>query len=252
MALFSWSIWITGTALQAVLLLRARQGRFLSRFPVYFSYLGCALAVTLAGHSIRWLIPRFYPTFYWFSYLTILLVEFGVLVEISDHIFEPVPAIRMLGRFLFICVAAAFLVAYIMPALIHPKPSESALLEITLRLSVTKAVIAVVLLAAAWYYRLLLGRNVGGLMLGFGLYHGVYIAVLSAFGTFGNSYAPVLWFALPLGSTLCLMVWTIAMWRFEPVRRRAPKFQALGGTRAEPLSYQLDRFNTVLTRLLQK
>jgi hypothetical protein len=252
MAAYSLAVWIVGTILQAVLLLRARQGRFVSRFPLFFSYVGYTLAGSVVGCSIWWLLASFYPTFYWFYFLTMLLAEFAVLVEISDHIFEPVPAIRRLGRLLVLCLSATFLVLYILPSLIHPRPSGAALLEITLRLSVTKAGIVAVLLIAAEYYRLPIQRDVGGLMLGFGLYHGVYIAALSAAGAFGKTYAQVLWFILPLGFTLCLLVWTIALWRSEPVLANAARIGGRAAPTGEPLSYQLGRFNTVLTRLLLK
>ena len=252
MALYSLVIWIVGSTLQAVLLLRARQGRFLCRFPLFFSYVGYTLAASLVGCSIWRLLPNFYPPYYWFQMLIVMLAEFAVLVEISDHIFEPLPAIRRFGRLLVICLSATFLVLYILPSLIHPKPSGAALLEITLRLSVTKAAIAALLLAAVGYYRLPIGRNVGGLMLGFGLYHGVFISAFSAASAFGKLYGQVLWLVPPLGTDICLLVWTVAMWRPEPVLVNAARFGGRAVSTGESLSYQLGRFNAALTKLLQK
>ncbi len=49
-------------------------------------------------YLIYWLYPQVYPSAYWIYYLVSILVEFTVLVEISDQIFQPFPAIRNLGR----------------------------------------------------------------------------------------------------------------------------------------------------------
>jgi uncharacterized membrane protein len=125
-------------------------------------------------------------------------------------------------------------------------------LDLTLRLSMAKASIIVVVMAAARHYRLPLKRNAAGLMLGFGLYQATCITALSAAGTFGKLYAHVLWFMLPLGFTVCLLVWTIALWRHESIPASIPTSSDRAVPGAQPLSYQLDRFNSLLMRLLQK
>jgi hypothetical protein len=248
----SLAIWITGIVLEAVLLLRGRQERTLSRFPLFFSYIGYALAGSLVAFPVYWLLPNFYPTYYWFYFLVSLLAEFAVVAEISDQIFAPLPAIRWLGRFIVFGISALSLVLYILPSLLRPKPSDAAFLDLTLRLSLAKASIIVVVMAAVRYYRLPLKRNVAGLMLGFGLYLGICIAVYSAAASFGKFYARVLWFASPLGFMICLLVWTIALWWREPIPARIPQFGDRAVPGSKPLSYQLDRFNSLLTRFLQK
>ena len=55
-------------------------------------------AAVLGMYLIYWLDPQVYPSAYWIYYLVSILVEFTVLVEISDQIFRPFPAIRNLGR----------------------------------------------------------------------------------------------------------------------------------------------------------
>lgn len=253
METYSITLWLFGLALLMTLILRGKRGGLFLHFPLFYSY----IAYTFSGSLITFLIyrlrPGSYPTSYWFYFLINLLAEFAVLVEISDHVFKPYPAIRQFGRFLTICISTLFFILYIFPSFLQFRPSSLALLDFSLRTLLTKAVIIVALGAAARYYRLPLGKNVGGLMMGFALYLGVYIASLAAAQIFGKVlYANILQFMGPLGSILCLLGWTATMWQFEAIPRTSGKLGEPGHVTSEELSYQLTRFNTTLTRMLRK
>jgi len=253
MEAYSVALWIIGLALEATLILRAKQRGFLWRFPLFYSYMAYVFAGSALTFLISWVRPHHYATCFWFYFLALLLAEFAVIMEISDHIFEPFPAIRRLGRFITIVVSATLLLLYVLPSLLQPRSSSVALLDFALRASLTKGLIIAALLAAAFYYRLSLSKNVAGLMLGFALYLSVYVASLAAAGTFGKAlYANVLRFMNPLAYALCLVVWTITMWQFEPVLLTSPKPGEPAEETSEALSYRLERFNTALTKLLRK
>jgi hypothetical protein len=119
MPLLSLAIWITGIVLESALVLRAWQQRALSHFPLFFSYICYGLAGCLVAFPVYWLLPNFYPTYYWFYFLVSLLAEFAVVAEISDQTFSPLPAIRWLGRFIVFGISALSLVLYILPSLLR-------------------------------------------------------------------------------------------------------------------------------------
>jgi hypothetical protein len=90
-------------------------------------------------------------------------------------------------------------------------------------------------------------------MMGFGLYLGVYMASLAAAQIFGKVlYARIHLFILPLGSILCLAVWTAAMWQPESVSLTGHELSVGRHRSSEELSYKLVRFNRTLTKLLRK
>ncbi len=181
-----------------------------------------------------------------------ILVEFAVLVEISDQIFRPFPAVRNLGRALTIAISIALGLAYILPAILGSTHRRPALLDFALRASVTKAIILVVLFYMARHYGSALGRNVAGLMIGFA----VYLAMDIATNAVGRAFDPglsakVLWVMPPLASMLCVLVWTISLWELAPI----PSVYATStstGRDAEAVALELTRFNSELSKFLHK
>ena len=253
MDFISIALVIVGVAAEAALLFRARRGRFLSQFPFFYSYLTYVLASSIIAFPLYFLKPQLYPTVYWFSYLVILLAEFAVLMEVSDHIFEPYPAIRRLGQLLTAVVCLIFFAAYVVPSMMQRRPSSIALLEFEKRTSLTKAILILTLLAAARLYRLPLGKNISGIMLGFATYLTMVIASDVLAETFGRSIFGVVYNLMePLGYLLALSIWVVALWQFEPVTAGGRNFSGGASNIAEPLSDQLGRYNSELSRLFRK
>jgi hypothetical protein len=230
------------------------RGRFLSHFPLFYSYLGFVFCGSAASYYLyRRIWPEHYAAFYWVYFLITLLAEFAVLVEASDHIFKPYPPICRLARFLTLCVCATFFLIYIVPSFMERRPSSAAMLDLVKRVSLTKAVIILMLLVAARYYRLPLGENISGMLLGFSLYLATNIANF----TLAEKYGRALYFGtfvvvLPLSYTLSLLVWTIALWRYEPALTKGRATHAGGEGSSRSMTYQLGRFNTTLAKLLRK
>lgn len=236
--------------LEGLLILRGAKGGLFRLFPLFYSYIIYACCGTLAMYVIYWQYARGYPSAFWIYYLVSVLVEFTVVVEISDQLFRPFPAIRHLGRAITIIISVALGMIYMLPVALSPPRRDTALLGLVLRASVIKAIILVALLIAARHYRLKLGKNVAGLILGFSVYLGVNIANLAAAKVFGPAlYGGMLWIMAPLAYTMCLAVWTIALWKLAP----ATNVGTLPvGARAEAVELELNRYNHELSRFLHK
>jgi len=252
MSLFGTVVYFGQLGLELVLLWRAGRCRLLKGFPFFYSYLVCDACCSSVIFVACWVRPSVYPTAFWLDFLLSSLVEFAVLLEISDHIFQPFPAIRHLGRALTILISFTFALVYILPAILQSHEPSSTLLDFALRASVTKAVILAVLVFTAHRFGLKLGKNVAGLMLGFSIYLGVNVANLAAAGNFGQAlYARVLWVMSPLAFTLCVLVWTIALWELAPMPRTDSVRPAAGGN-SGALTLELARFNSALSRFLRR
>jgi hypothetical protein len=135
---------------------------------------------------------------------------------------------------------------YILPSLLESKPERAALLDFAKRATLVKILLILILLMVSHHYRLPLGRNVAGMLAGFSVYLSVCFANFGAADIFPvELYAPVLKLLFPVSYLLCLAVWTLALWRFEPARLRGPWHQAGEGR-------SLESFNSALTRLLRR
>ena len=163
--------------LEGLLILRGAVSGLFRLFPLFYSYIIYDFCGFVGMYLIYWRDPQVYPSAYWIYYLVSILVEFTVLVEISDQIFRPFPAIRNLGRALTIVISIALGLVYILPAILGSTHRRPALFDFALRASVTKAIILVVLFYVARHYGSELGRNVAGLMFGFSIYLAMNIAM---------------------------------------------------------------------------
>lgn len=243
---------IIGTVFLVLLLTRGVRGGFVPRLPFFYFYIAYTLIFTLVVVWLLLFLPRYHASVYWFGFLLSQVVEFAVLVEVSDHIFEPFPAVRSLGRLLYALTSALFLIFYIVPALFLSASSRQVMLDLTKRTSLTKALIILVLFAAARVYKLPVGRSITGIMLGFSIYLGVSIADSQFALTLGAPYVPIFRVSGPLAWTLGALVWVVALWNYQPSVVASP---AAGGRARQvsvPLHSQLDRFNNALLRLLER
>ena len=233
-------------------LLRGMASRCFKVFPLFYSYMAYVLCGSTVMYLVYGLDRQVYPSAYWFYYLISILVEFSVLVEISDHIFQSLPAVRLLGRALTIVISGVLALLYVLPAIIGSHDRQPALLDFALRASVTKILVLIALFFASRQFRSKLGKNVAGLMLGFSIYMGVNIANLAAAKAFDPAiYGQVLWILTPASYALCLLVWTIALWDFVP----APNgniVSLVGGRDSKDVALELTHFNNKLSKLIDK
>lgn len=252
MNVFGVVTYVATLTLHVLLLWRASRCGLLARFPFFYSYIVYDLCFTSVAYALYWIRPSLYPSAYWLYFLLSILVEFAVLVEISDHIFQPFLAIRSLGRGLTILILATFALVYILPAILQPPGPSSVLLNFALRASVTKALILAVLLFATSHFGLKLGRNVAGLILGFSIFLGINVANFAAAESFGKAlYARILWVMSPIAFTLCLLVWTVALWEFAPMPGKE-SMPTAGNGESETLALEFARFNDTLSKFLHK
>jgi hypothetical protein len=235
------------------IIIRAVQGGILSRFWLFYSYLTYVLITGVLTIGAYYLAPASYASVYWFVFLTTVIAEFAVLVQVGDCIFDPYPAIRQIGRFLTVSIGVMFTALYIGPSLLEPAPRSLVILDLVVRSSVAKAAIVIVLLGVARHFRIPLGRNIAGIMMGFSIYLALNTATFALAETYGRSqYGQTFATVGPLIQTLTFLVWAVALWEPQPdllSNREVP-----GGQEgiSEPLTRQLGRFNTALTRLLRK
>lgn len=239
-------------ALVGIVLARGVVGKCFKLFPLFYSYMIYVFCGSTIMYLVYWLDPQAYRTAFWLYYLVSILVEFTVLVEISDQIFRRFPAIRNLGRAITVVISAVFGVFYVLPALLWSPGRATALLGFALRASVTKAVVLAALLVATRHYGSELGRNVAGLMLGFSIYLGINTANLAAARLFGRVlYGDIYWIMTPVGYTLCSLVWTIALWERSTVPNVGEISPVVGGS-SDAVALELTRFNSELSKLLHK
>ncbi|HEV2235013.1 MAG TPA: hypothetical protein VGV68_16615 [Terriglobia bacterium] len=225
----------------------------MNKYPIFYSYIFFVMVTDGVSYAIYLLYPHYYASVFWFCFIAWLVAEFAVLAEASDHIFKPYPPIRRLGRLLTVCICVIFFVVYVAPPLLQPQSSRAAMLELVKRSSLTKAVLILVLLGAARLYRLPLGKNVSGLMLGFATYLAFNIANMALDQKYGGAgYAGIFAIVGPVSFVVALAIWNVALWRFDPALSRGREFERGAENISEPLANRLGKYDSELTRLFRR
>lgn len=245
------SILILALALEAGLLARAFVTGGLKRHTLLYSYVAFVLVSDITCASVDHLSPENYASVYWFFVTGRTLAEFGVLWGVSDFIFKPYPSLRLLGRLWAALATVAFVVLYWHQLGWAPGLSAAHFLDLLKLSALTKSVAIAGILAAARKFRIPLGRNAGGVLLGFVIYYAISVVNFAAALQFGRSiYENVLSWLAPLSFVFCMMIWMTALWNLDPVPAAEGSVDSGMGRRNQAV--QIRRLGTTVTRLLWK
>jgi hypothetical protein len=236
-----------------IIIIRGVRGKLLSQFPLFYSYILYMFVSGAVCLTLYLTANVHFNRAVWFRVLLSFVAEFAILIEISDHIFSPYLLLRKLGRLLAVGLCAGFSIFYILPPILQSRPWDIAVLSFAQETAIAKATILVAILIAARCFRLPLGKNVAGLIVGFSFYLTVSMVTYTAALHFGQKlFEQLLSILVPWSHDLCLLVWAVALWRYEPVTlpKRAPVEGE--GDPAKPISVQLGEFNAALMRTIRK
>lgn len=206
-----------GLALEGLLLFRALKGKTLGRFPLFWAYIICVLAVDLARDMTYYAHPASYRTLYWATQFLTLLVGYGILLEIVQKSLAHYAGAERVARTLVLGVFVAVFSYVMFKSGTEPHWSPGATyVELERDLRAVQALVFITILGVVFHYGITIGRNLKAILLGYGLYIGVSVLMLAL-----RSYAPELidtfGRALLIYSYLAsLAIWVFGLWSYYP------------------------------------
>jgi hypothetical protein len=251
MEILSQVVAYAGLLIEAVILVRAIQCKTFSRYSIFYTYLLTVLVTSVFLEiASRMVTPPVYALLYWRLQLVTLALGCGVIVEISTHIFARHVSLDRFVRWVAIITFGAIFLAFAIHVafLPHWKPvANAAELERDLRIAQATALLSIVFLTG--YYGIEIGKNMKGLILGFGVYVGVSIISLTLRIFVGIQFSPIWKLIGPFSYTAALLIWTVALWSYEPAPASPPEptdvdYRGLAGRTRQALGSiqeQLDR-----------
>lgn len=210
-------LWWSGPALEFLILLRAARGGFIKKYPFFYSYVFCVLVIDCISNPIHASNPTHYAIWYWSTQFLILIVGYGIILEISNHALEAYPGAERCSRYLVIALFAIIFAYVALQGLLsaHWSPAAtSAELERDLR--VVQALLLVSILFVVSYFRIALGKNLKGIILGYGLFLGTSVMILAIQSYAGKSFQAIWDISQPFFYVASLMIWTVALWSYQP------------------------------------
>lgn len=211
-------LWWGGNALETLLLVRGVRSKLLTRYPLFYLYLGADLLRSLLSFFIYVAQPGDYMLFYWITALFSVLLDYAVMWEIYANALVDYPGLARLTGWLLPAALVLVFVKIIASALSgffgSSLPKTAAVLERDME--AVQAVLLLVLLFLLEYYAIPLGRNLRGLLVGLGLATGISTVNLTLAFHFGRTYEPWLTYLHPGGYCAAVTIWCVTLWSYHP------------------------------------
>jgi hypothetical protein len=230
--MLSLLLWPAGLLLEFVLLVRSIQTKTFGKYIYFYAYISCVFIVS-AGLFIGRSKLEFYDAWYWPTQFATLALGFGVVLEIVRQALAAYPGAE---RFARRASCAVFVVTFCFVEWRVARritwSTGEATVELERDLRVVEALVLATVLAIVFYYRIELGKNVTGMIVGFGAYVGVSLTTLALRSFLGPRFDSV-WGGLQTASYFfALIVWTVALWSYNPNPKPPPSGRDGGGYEA--------------------
>jgi hypothetical protein len=218
MLMATFIIWWAGIAIEFVMVLRALTTGVAKKFPFFFVY----LFSVLCGDVLLYCAYEFRPAWYHagtrdMEFLNLVL-GYGIVLEIFRHVLSHYPGAEKFARVAGTAVfAAIFGFALVYPAVSSGNASVRPIkVAIEKDFLTVQAIFFLGILGVIFYYGLPLGRNIKGIILGYGVWLGAILMTLTLRSYIGSSFNSILIVAQPFSYLLSLFIWLEALWSYEP------------------------------------
>lgn len=211
-------IWMVGMALELAILLRSFRSRLLRKYPVFFAYLAFVFASELSRFVVYRERSSLYPLWWWSTELAGAALGYWLIMDVAEKALARSGGARRFTRYVMMVVLAASVfitsLKWIAEARWSLVPTS---LEVEQNLRIAEVIILVALISIAVYYGVPIGRNLRGIILGYGLFVGVTVIDNSLRMFIGGSFRAAFSAIQANVYIVALVIWTITLWSFSPV-----------------------------------
>lgn len=210
-------IWWAGICLEVILLARGIFGRLLGRYPVFYAYISFVCSQSVVRYSIYHLKPQFYASVYWITQWLGILIGCGVVFEIYRVGLRAYPGAARMARNVLGLVFILASTKAIVDTSNDPRWWMVATnFELELALRTVQALAIVALMVLFLFYSIPFGRNLRGVLLGYGIFISQMVMWLMPFSP-GTAKFPEFWFhLLPASYLVILLIWVTHLWSYAP------------------------------------
>lgn len=214
------SAWVLPAAcvlLEVLILCRGVLSTLSARYRLFYAYLFCILMVDICRDLLYVIDRPAYANFYWATQFLSVLVGYGVILEVTRRAFESYPGAERFSRVLILGIFVVVFAYVGSEALTQSQWSlGSSVWELERDLRAVQALVLIGALALIAWYRIQIGRNLSGIMLGYGLYTGSSV-MSNALRSYAGHPFHATWRAVqPYTYLVCLVVWAGALWSYRP------------------------------------
>jgi len=204
--------------LEALILFRCLKTGIVRSYPLFFAYLSCVFLGDLALPPLsRILAPQPYAISYWTKEFVCVIAGYAVVMEIVERAFAYFDGPKRLGRNAALLIFAAIVGLTALRAAFEAAPKTvGAWIDIEANLRAAELVILSIVIAVIFYYSVPIGRNLKGIIVGYG-FCTVAVAMNEAIRSFaGHSFEAAFTHIWSYSYLVSLVVWAATLWSRQP------------------------------------
>jgi len=216
LAVLGQFIWWLNMALEALLLARGVQGKWAWRYRVFYAYVSFVLLQSLLRYYLYESGSSLFTHVYWFTELLAVLIGCAVTFEIYRVGLSAYPGTARMARnflcIIFVLAATKALVG----ASNDPRwwlTATTADLQLALRVVQASSIGALVALFLV--YKIPFGRNLRGVLLGYGLFVASSVIQFAFIFVQGNRFLTFWSYEQTFAYLLALGIWATHLWSYQ-------------------------------------
>jgi hypothetical protein len=209
---------LVGMLLNSLILYRAFRGNYAREYPLFYAYIVCVFAVDIIRAPAHyWGSPLLYRNIYWPTQFLSLVVGYGIILDIIRKALNPYPGAERFARISVLAVFAAVFSFVAFQTLTQPNWSPATCYgELERDLRAVQVLVLAGVLSVVSYYRIAVGRNLKGIILGYGLYIAFCVISPALRSYFGASLENVWEYGALNVYMTSQVIWVAALWNYAP------------------------------------
>lgn len=215
--MFAQAIWLAGICLEALLVFRIWRARHFRAYPLFFSYLTFVMVQEILRYLVAHSYPSLYPGIYWSTEFVGVFAGCAVVLEFQWIGLAQFPGVAKLARSALLLVFLLTVSKVLLTAM-QGAHGWSVLLIIQLErdMRFVQTVVILSLLFLFLRYLIPIGRNLRGIILGYGLFLGINIVNLTYLERFGGAVQFIVSQIQSSAYFVALCIWTVFLWSYAP------------------------------------
>ncbi len=211
------TLWWLGMALELTLLLRAVRNNLLKTFPIFYTYLAYVLVESLVRFYVYVQFPSFYGLSYWVTQLGSTLLGYGVVWEICRQAVARYPGTFRMTRNAIVLIFVIVICKVVVSSLTSEGWSLAQTTgELERDFRTVQAFLILAIVGLLVHYRIQIGRNLRGMIWGYGFFIGTSILNLT-FRSFLGEVFQIWWqYLQPVAYVVVLLIWCATLWSSHP------------------------------------
>jgi len=207
------SIWWSSIALEALLLLRAVRTKLNFSYPFFYVYVSFVLGQSFLRLGVYHYRPGLYSYVYWTTEFIGVVVGCGIVYEIYQLGLVSFPGTARMARRLLTILFAMAVAKAIADASNDPRWwAEATVIDIERAIRTVQALAIAALVAVFLVYAIPFGRNLQGILLGYGMFIGVSVIWFTFLPAEGYQYQHLWSYLGPATYDFALSIWVVYLW----------------------------------------